>query len=62
MKKSTVARQIFITEFDLQRLEQLIDSSTTRSLRDSRYIEELEQELLRAEVLMPPVSRRMWSP
>lgn len=32
MKKSIVPRQIFITEFDLQRLEQLIDSSTTRSL------------------------------
>jgi len=51
MKKNTVPRQIFITEFDLQRLEQLIDSSATRSLRDSRYIEELEQELLKAEIV-----------
>ena len=51
MKKSIVPCQIFITDFDLQRLEQLIDSSVTRSLRDSRYIEELEQELLKAEIV-----------
>lgn len=51
MKKSTATRQIFITDFDLQRLEQLIDSNVARSQRDSRNVEELEQELLKAEVV-----------
>ncbi|NJD38599.1 MAG: nucleoside diphosphate kinase regulator [Geobacter sp.] len=53
MKKSTVARQIYITDFDLQRLEELIEAATARSTRDSSNIEQLEEELLKAEVVDP---------
>ena len=53
MKKSTVARQIYITDFDLQRLEELIEAAKARSTRDSSNIEQLEEELLKAEVVDP---------
>lgn len=53
MKKKGETRQIFITEFDLQRLEELVESSKERSSRDSRYLDELEQELIKAEVVEP---------
>lgn len=51
MKKTTAIRQIFITAFDLQRLDKLIDSATANSQRDNRNMEELEEELLKAEVV-----------
>lgn len=53
MKKRTNGRQIFITDFDCERLEELIENSSHRSSRDGRYLEELEQELSRAEVVTP---------
>ena len=53
MKKSSVPRQIYITNFDLQRLEGLVDAAAAGSTRDSRNIEQLEQELLKAEVVDP---------
>ena len=62
MKKSSVPRQIYITNFDLQRLEGLVDAAAAGSTRDSRNIEQLEQELLKAEVVDPQEYRLMWSP
>lgn len=51
MKQSGKGRQIFITEFDLERLEEMIGGVEQRSSRDGRYLAELEQELMRAEVV-----------
>ncbi len=53
MQKLSVIRQIFITDFDLQRLEVLIENASRRPSRDGRHLEELGQELLRAEVVDP---------
>lgn len=53
MKKNNAPRQIYITDFDLQRLEELIAAATARSTRDSSNIEQLEEELLKAEVVDP---------
>lgn len=55
MKKETVAknRQIYITDFDLQRLQELIEVMAEQPTRDNRYLDELDQELLRAEVVAP---------
>ncbi len=53
MKKHTAQRQIFITDFDMQRLEELIEGAKARVSRDSRNIVELEQELHRADVVAP---------
>jgi len=53
VKKHTAQRQIFITDFDMQRLEELIEGAKARVSRDSRNIVELEQELHRADVVAP---------
>jgi len=53
MKERSSRRQIFITDFDMQRLEQLIESASDKPSRDSRYLEELAEELLTAEVVDP---------
>lgn len=53
MKTQTNNRQIFITDFDLERLEDLIDNASRRSSRDSKYLKELGQELMKAEVVAP---------
>ena len=53
MKKRSSRRQIFITDLDMQRLEQLIESASDKPSRDSRYLEELAEELLVAEVVDP---------
>ncbi|MDU0458617.1 MAG: nucleoside diphosphate kinase regulator [Geobacteraceae bacterium] len=53
MKERTNSRQIFITDFDLQRLEDLIENASSKPSRDGKYLEELGQELLRAEVVAP---------
>ncbi|MBT1070987.1 nucleoside diphosphate kinase regulator [Pelotalea chapellei] len=53
MKKQNNSRQIFITDFDLERLEYLIEDTKRRSSRDGKYLEELEQELVKAEVVTP---------
>lgn len=55
MNKKTTAhqRQIYLTDFDLQRLQGLIDTMLDQPSRDSRYLDELEAELLRAEVVSP---------
>lgn len=52
MAKSKV-RQIFITEFDLERLEDLIAKFRAKTSRDMKYLDELEQELGKAEVVSP---------
>lgn len=52
MKMNSASRRIYITDFDLQRLEGLIETAAGSS-RDSRNIEQLEQELLKAEVVDP---------
>ena len=53
MKERSSRRQIFITVFDMQRLEQLIESASDKPSRDSRYLEELAEELLTAEGVDP---------
>lgn len=55
MKKTTTAqhRQIVITEFDLERLQELIEEMQDQPSRDNRYLDELSEELLRAEVVTP---------
>lgn len=51
--KEAKNRQIFITEFDLERLEGLIEKACRMSTRDGKHLEELEQELLKADVVPP---------
>ena len=53
MKQSTLSRQIVITDYDMQRLEELIENTRALSSRDTRYLDELEQELHKAEVVPP---------
>lgn len=55
MKKATAEqhRQIVITEFDLERLQRLIEDMEEFPARDNRYLDELSEELLRAEVVAP---------
>lgn len=55
MKKaaSVQNRQIVITEFDLQRLQDLIEEMLEQPSRDNRYLDELNEELLRADVVAP---------
>lgn len=53
MKERSNRRQIFITDFDMQRLEGLIESVGARPSRDRKYLEELAEELLIAEVVDP---------
>ena len=53
MQERTNTRQIFITEFDLHRLDVLIENAGSTQSRDSRNLEELGEELLRADVVDP---------
>jgi len=53
MKEKANTRQIFITDFDLERLEGLIENASRRSSRDGKHLEELEQELFKADVVPP---------
>ncbi|MBL0225108.1 MAG: nucleoside diphosphate kinase regulator [Geobacteraceae bacterium] len=53
MKEQANSRQIFITDFDLERLEDLIENANRRSSRDGKHLEELEQELSKADVVPP---------
>ena len=55
MKKTAAEqhRQIVITEFDLERLQELIEEMQDQPTRDNRYLDELSEELLRAEVVPP---------
>ncbi|ABB32825.1 GreA/GreB family elongation factor [Geobacter metallireducens RCH3] len=53
MKRSAEERAIYITEFDQSRLEELLDQVNTEDSRDSKHLRELEDELLRAEVVEP---------
>lgn len=46
-------RQIVITEFDLERLQGLVEEMQDQPSRDNRYLDELSEELLRAEVVSP---------
>ncbi|MBT0653051.1 nucleoside diphosphate kinase regulator [Geomobilimonas luticola] len=53
MQERTNTRQIFITEFDLHRLDVLIENAGSTQSRDSRNLEELGEELLLADVVDP---------
>lgn len=47
-------RTIYVTDYDLQRLEHLLESAgEQRSARDRGYLSELENELSRAKVVDP---------
>lgn len=51
MKKAVEERIIYITSFDLSRLEELLEVASEFSNRDNKHLEELTKELLRAEVV-----------
>jgi len=52
MAKAKKEKPIYITEFDLERLERLLEQ-TGRGARTAKHIEALEDELSRAEVVEP---------
>jgi len=51
MKKTTEERTIYITSFDMSRLEELLEVASDFSARDNKHLDELSKELLRAEVV-----------
>lgn len=51
MKKSAEERTIYITSFDMSRLEELLEAASDLSARDNKHLDELTNELLRAEVV-----------
>ena len=51
MKKKTDERSIYITSFDMLRLEELLEVASDFSSRDNKHLDELTNELLRAEVV-----------
>ena len=51
MKKKTDERNIYITSFDMSRLEELLEVASDFSTRDNKHLGELANELLRAEVV-----------
>ncbi len=55
MKNSKIVqeRHIYITDVDLQRLQNLIEDRLGQPSRENRLLEELEAELLRAELVSP---------
>ncbi|NLV25446.1 MAG: nucleoside diphosphate kinase regulator [Deltaproteobacteria bacterium] len=53
MKSSDEARTIFITDFDLGRLENLLGKIDMTKSRDTSHLEDLEFELGRAEIVDP---------
>jgi len=56
-------RTIYVTEFDLNRLNKLIESLEDEpEVRDRKYLEELEDELRRAKVVDPANIPGIWSP
>lgn len=46
-------RHIFITEFDMERLEDLIAKFRAKASRDTKNLDELEKELGKAEIVSP---------
>ncbi|NOH02372.1 MAG: nucleoside diphosphate kinase regulator [Chloroflexi bacterium] len=46
-------RNIFITEFDLKRLRELIADSMSTEYRNSAYLKQLDEELKRGTVVAP---------
>lgn len=46
-------RHIYITDADLQRLQSLVEERLGQPSRENRLLEELESELLRAELVSP---------
>jgi regulator of nucleoside diphosphate kinase len=53
MQPRTDSRQIFMTDFDLERLEEVINNASRRASRDGKHLDELEEELMKAEVVTP---------
>lgn len=51
MKKAAEERTIYITSFDMLRLEELLEVASDFSARDNKHLDELTRELLRAEVV-----------
>jgi regulator of nucleoside diphosphate kinase len=47
------ARSIFLTEFDVRRLRELIAEAKHSDYRGSEYLEDLEKELERGQVVAP---------
>lgn len=54
MRRPTVEqRTIYITEYDMTRLEELLAAAERFEDRDKKHLRELEEELLRGEVVAP---------
>jgi regulator of nucleoside diphosphate kinase len=51
MNKKTEARNIYITGFDMARLEELLDKAHDAGGRNNRHLDELEKELRNADVV-----------
>ncbi|MBN1289193.1 MAG: nucleoside diphosphate kinase regulator [Actinobacteria bacterium] len=51
MGEENVRKEIYITDFDLERLKGLIESAEITMGRDSKHLVELESELRRAKVV-----------
>lgn len=51
MNKAAEERTIYITSFDMLRLEELLEVASEFSARDNKHLDELSKELLRAEVV-----------
>lgn len=51
MGKASEERTIFITNFDLLRLEELLNVANEFGARNNKHLDELSSELLRAEVV-----------
>ncbi len=52
MKNSTDMKKIYITENDMERLEDLLAVAVKLSVRDFQHLEDLGKELMKAEIVM----------
>jgi len=51
MKNSTDMKRIYITENDMDRLEELLTVAVKLSVRDFHHLEDLAKELMKAEIV-----------
>ncbi|MHC1699330.1 MAG: nucleoside diphosphate kinase regulator [Geobacteraceae bacterium] len=53
MKNSLGMKKIYITESDMDRLEELLSVAVRHSARDFHHLENLTKELMKAEIVKP---------
>ncbi|MDD2335151.1 MAG: nucleoside diphosphate kinase regulator [Geobacteraceae bacterium] len=51
MKKNIDAKMIYITEYDMTRLEEVLAIAAKAAKRDFKHLEELTKELMKAEIV-----------